>query len=346
MFENYLNDHSSVMVVAELSANHNGDINIALDSIIAAKNAGADAIKLQTYKAKTMTIDSQKKDFVINSGSIWDGNSYFKLYDQAHTPWEWHEKLFKAAEKEGLLCFSTPFDKSSVDFLMTLNNPIFKIASFEITDIDLIEYIASKNKPIILSTGIATQSEIEEALDIIRGVNENKIILLQCTSSYPTPPNEANLIMIKDFERKYDVIPGLSDHTLGIEAPIVAVSLGARLIEKHFILDKSLGGPDATFSLDPKEFKKMVSGIRTAQKMLGKVDYSLSDLKMKSRNFARSLYIVKDVKKNELVTSENIRSIRPGFGLHPKHLKEVLGKRFKNNYKAGDRLSFSKLILK
>lgn len=343
MNDDFFNDNFSVMIVAELSANHNGDINIALDSIKAAKKAGADAIKLQTYKAITMTINSAKKDFIINSGSIWDGNSYFKLYDQAHTPWEWHYKLFDAAEKEGLLCFSTPFDKSSVDFLESLNNPIYKIASFEITDTDLIEHIALKNKPIILSTGIATKDEIEDALKIIRGVNKNNIILLQCTSSYPTPPEEANLLMIKDFKRKYNVVPGLSDHTLGTEAAIVAVSLGARLIEKHFIIDKSLGGPDASFSLDPKEFKNMVKGVRTAQKMLGKIDYSLSELKKKARNFSRSLYIVKDVKKNELVSEKNVRSIRPGFGLHPKYLKKVLGKRFKNNFEAGERLSFSKI---
>ena len=225
----------------------------------------------------------------------------------------------------------------------SLNNPIYKIASFEITDTDLIKYIAIKNKPVILSTGIATKDEIEDALRIIRGVNKNNIILLQCTSSYPTPPEEANLLMIKDFKRKYNVIPGLSDHTLGTEAAIVAVGLGARLIEKHFIIDKSLGGPDASFSLDPKEFKNMVKGVRTAQKMLGKIDYSLSELKKKSRDFSRSLYIVKDVKKNELVSEKNVRSIRPGFGLHPKYLKKVLGKRFKNDFEAGERLSFSKI---
>ena len=224
-----------VFIVAELSANHGGDIKIAIETIKAAKRAGADGIKLQTYKPSTMTINSGKNDFIVKGDSIWDGRSFYDLYEEAHTPWEWHEELFKVAKNEGLVCFSTPFDKTAVDFLENLGNPIYKIASFEITDIPLIDYIASKGKPIIISTGIAKKSDIKLALKTIRRKNSNEIVLLKCTSSYPAPLSEVNLLTLTDYTKSFNVIPGLSDHTLGITAPIVAAALGARVIEKHFI---------------------------------------------------------------------------------------------------------------
>ena len=332
-----------VFIVAELSANHGGDIKIAIETIKAAKRAGADGIKLQTYKPSTMTINSGKIDFIVKGDSIWDGRSFYDLYEEAHTPWEWHEELFKVAKNEGLVCFSTPFDKTAVDFLENLGNPIYKIASFEITDIPLIDYIASKGKPIIISTGIAKKSDIKLALKTIRRKNSNEIVLLKCTSSYPAPINEANLIMISDLKKRYGVVTGLSDHTLGITAPIVAVNLGAKIIEKHFILDKSVGGPDASFSLDKNGFSEMVKSIREAEVCVGEINYELTSKQKKGRNFSRSLYITKNVKKGELITNENVRSIRPGYGLHPKYLQDILGCTFNNNYLRGTRMSLDKL---
>ncbi|MFL2597115.1 MAG: pseudaminic acid synthase [Flavobacteriaceae bacterium] len=333
-----------VFIIAELSANHNGSLATAIETIHAAKHAGADAIKLQTYTPDTLTIDSNKKDFIINSGSIWDGQKYYDLYKKAYTPWEWHKALFKEAKNEGLVCFSTPFDHTAVDFLEELENPIYKIASFEITDIPLIRYVASKGKPIIISTGIATNQDIELAIKSCKDEGNEQIALLKCTSSYPAPITEANLMMISDLEKRYDVITGLSDHTLGITAPVVAVSQGAKIIEKHFIIDKSIGGPDASFSLDKKEFSQMVIAVREAQLAIGKVDYSLTEKQIQGRKFSRSLYISKNVKKGELVTLENIKSIRPGFGLHPKYFNQILGKEFKAEYTIGTRMSLDKII--
>ena len=332
--------NSPVFIIAELSANHNGSLKIARKTIEAAKKSGANAIKLQTYTADTITIDSQKKDFVINSKSIWDGKKFYDLYESAYTPWEWHKELFDLAKELGLICFSSPFDKSAVDFLEKLDNPIYKIASFEITDIPLIDYIASKDKPIILSTGIAEKSDIELAIKTIRNRNSNEIVLLKCTSSYPAPLDEANLLTLTDYSKKFGVIPGISDHTLGTTAPVVATVLGAKVIEKHFILDKSIGGPDSTFSLDQNEFSEMVKSVREAEKSLGKINYNLTEKQKKGRDFSRSLYIVKDVKKGEIITNENVKSIRPGFGMHPKNLKKIIGKKFNNDYSVGTRMSF------
>ena len=328
-----------VFVIAELSANHNGSLDVAIETIRAAKRSGADAIKLQTYTADTLTLDCKREDFIINSGSIWDGQKYYSLYQEAHTPWEWHKGLFEVAKEEGLICFSTPFDPSAVDLLEELNNPIYKIASFEITDIPLIRYVASKGKPMILSTGIATTDDIELALKTCKEAGNDQITLLKCTSSYPAPMREANLVMIRDLAERYGVATGLSDHTLGITAPVVAVTQGAKVIEKHFILDKSIGGPDASFSLDEKEFTQMVKAVREAELAIGNVDYSLTEKQMQGRNFSRSLYVVANVKKGDFVNNDNVRSIRPGYGLHPKHLKTVLGKRFKRDIAAGERLS-------
>ena len=328
-----------VFIVAELSANHGGDIKIAIDSIKAAKKSGADAIKLQTYTPNTMTIDSKKTDFIVNGGTIWDGQTYFDLYQKAHTPWEWHLELFKVAREEGLVCFSTPFDKKAVDLLEDLNNPIYKIASFEINDIPLIKYVASKGKPIILSSGVATIEDIKLALETIRAEGNNQIALLKCTSSYPAPVNEANLSMITDFKKKFKVVAGLSDHTISNTSAIIATSLGAKIIEKHFILDKSIGGPDSSFSLDVKEFSNMVKAVRETESAVGEINYELTKKQKSGKTFSRSLYVVKNSDKGETITEENLRSIRPGFGGHPKYLNKLIGKQFKNNFQRGDRFT-------
>ena len=327
---------NKTFIIAELSANHGHKIEIAIQTIRAAKRAGADAIKLQTYTADTMTIDCNNKHFkeVLN-GSIWEGQSLYELYKEAFTPWEWHEELFRVAKEEGLICFSTPFDKTAVDFLEQFNPPIYKIASFEIQDIPLIEYVASKGRPVIMSTGIAELEDIELAVKTCRDAGNNNIILLKCTSSYPAPIEEANLATIPNFKERFGLEVGLSDHTLGIVAPVVAVSLGARVIEKHFILDKSIGGPDASFSLDEKEFAVMVTAVRQAEKAVGKVTYELTEKVKASRKFSRSLFVVKDIKAGEAFTEENVRSIRPGYGLHPKFLKEVIGKKAKEDLEKG-----------
>ena len=324
-------------IIAELSANHNGSLETAIETIKAAKRAGADAVKLQTYTPDTITIDCDKEDFIIK-GTIWSGEKLYNLYKKAFTPWEWHPKLYETAKDQGLICFSSPFDKSAVDFLETLGNPIYKIASFEITDIPLIEYISKKNKPIILSTGIANEKDITLALKTIRKHNKHKLALLKCTSSYPAPVDEANLLSLTDFESKFNVIPGLSDHTLGSIAPILSIALGAKIIEKHFILDKSIGGPDSSFSMSEKEFTKMVESVRLAERLLGEKTYNLTQKQKEGRDHSRSLYVVKDVIKGDIITEDNIKSIRPGFGLHPKYMEEILGKKFKSNLDKGTRL--------
>tara|TARA_Y100001958_G_scaffold159984_1_gene164887 strand:+ start:6170 stop:7195 length:1026 start_codon:yes stop_codon:yes gene_type:complete len=332
-----LNKSDSVFIIAELSANHNGSLDIALETIRAAKRAGADCIKLQTYTPDTMTINCDKDDFIIKD-TIWDGNKLYDLYNNAYTPWEWHEALFNEAHKNELICFSSPFDKTAVDFLERLNVPAYKIASFEITDIPLIEYVASKGKPVIISTGIAEISDIELAIDACKRMDNNNIALLKCTSSYPAPIDEANILMIKDFKEKFGLVSGLSDHTIGSTVPVVATCFGAKIIEKHFILNHKIGGPDASFSMDEMEFKQMVKAVREAEKAIGKVDYKLTKKQIKGKEFSRSLYVVKDIKRGDLFSEENIKSIRPGFGSHPKYLKQILGTRSKNEYKFGDRL--------
>ncbi|SHH83297.1 pseudaminic acid synthase [Clostridium grantii] len=329
------NTLNKVFIIAELSANHGHDINIAKETIKAAKEVGADAIKLQTYTADTITINCDNEYFKIKSGTIWDGRTLYDLYKEAYTPWEWQEELIKYAESIGLICFSSPFDKTAVDFLEELNVPAYKVASFEITDIPLIEYIASKGKPVIISTGIATLSEIEEAVNACRKMGNNQIVLLKCTSAYPAKIEDANLRTIQNLKDTFNVEVGLSDHTLGSTASIVAVALGAKIIEKHFILDKNIGGPDASFSLDKKEFKQLVESVRDAEKSMGKVSYDLTEKVIKSREFSRSLFVIKDTKAGELLTEQNIRSIRPGYGLKPKHLKSIIGKRTKKDVLRG-----------
>ena len=332
-----INLNNPALIIAELSANHNGSLKIAKETIKAAKRAGADAIKLQTYTADTLTMFSNKEDFFIN-GTIWEGKNLYQLYKEAYTPWEWHEELFDLAKKEGLICFSSPFDKTAVDFLENLNVPAYKVASFEITDIPLIKYIASKGKPIIFSTGISELNDIDLAISTCKKEGNNNIALLKCTSSYPAPISEANLCMIKDLRERYDLITGLSDHTIGSTVPIMSIAFGAKIIEKHFIIDRSIGGPDSSFSMNENEFSLMVKNIRDAEKSIGVVDYKLTTKQLQGRNFSRSLYIVKDVKKGDVLSESNIRSIRPGFGLHPKYYFEILGKTFKRALEPGDRL--------
>ena len=334
-----MNQSNKTFVIAELSANHGGEIEIAIETIRAAKRAGADAIKLQTYTADTITIDSKKDYFKINQGTHWDGKYLYDLYKEASLPWEWHSKIFEVAKQEGLVCFSSPFDNSAVDLLEELNTPIYKIASFEITDIPLIEYAASKGKPMIISTGIAEIADIELAIEACKKVGNNDITILKCTSAYPADPKDANLLTIPDIKSRFRVKVGLSDHTMGIECPVVATVLGATVIEKHFILDKAIGGPDAHFSLDEKEFTEMVAAVRKAEQMIGSVDYEMTDKKKKSRQFSRSLFVVKDVKADEVITKENVRSIRPGFGMHPKFFPEIIGTHFKQDIVKGTPLS-------
>lgn len=326
--------NSPVFIIAELSANHNGSLETALETVRAAKRAGADCIKLQTYTADTITLDSDKEDFVIK-GTIWDCKKLHSLYQEAYTPWEWHEAIYKAAKQEGLVCFSSPFDKTAVDLLESLDSPAYKIASFEITDIPLIEYVASKGKPVIISTGIAENEDIELALDACRRMGNHDIALLKCTSSYPAPIEEANMVMVKDLAERYNVISGLSDHTMGSTVPVVATVFGAKIIEKHFILDRAIGGPDASFSMNEEEFTQMVKSVREAEKASGVVDYHLTEKQAKGRDFSRSLYIAQDIKAGELFTEKNIRSVRPGFGLHPKYLKDILGKPAAQNLEKG-----------
>lgn len=337
---NFDTEKPGTYIIAELSANHGGRIEVAKESIAAAQEAGADAVKLQTYTADTLTLDCRKEDFVIRGGTLWDGKTLYELYKEAYTPWEWHEELFAYANKIGIDIFSSPFDKSAVDFLERFDPPAYKIASFEITDYGLIRHAASKGRPMIISTGIATLQEIQDAVDICREEGNNDIVLLKCTSAYPAPLEEANLRTIPNLAETFGVVAGFSDHTLGITAPVAAVALGARVIEKHFILDRELGGPDADFSLDREEFAQMAQAVRDTEKLLGKVDYSMTAKRRESRRFSRSLYVAEAVKKGELFTEKNIRSVRPGFGLHPKHLSRILGKRAARDLEKGTALSW------
>ena len=337
-----IENHDGVFIIAEISANHNGSLNVALDTIKAAKTAGADAVKIQTYTPDSMTLNSNNDDFILE-GTVWQGERLYDLYSRAQTPYSWHKDIFDYANSLGLMCFSSPFDIEAVDFLENLGCPVYKIASFEITDIPLIKYAASKGKPMIISTGIATDIDIEMAIEACKSVGNNKITLLKCTSSYPAPIDESNLVMINDFKSKFEVSVGLSDHTLGITLPIVATVMGAKMIEKHLILDKSIGGPDASFSLDFNEFSKMVNSVREAEKSIGKVSYKLTEKQEKGRRYSRSIYISKNIRKGELLSNENIKIVRPGMSLHPKYYQEIIGKPLKHNKKFGERLSLDEI---
>jgi pseudaminic acid synthase len=332
-----------VFIIAELSANHLQKFDNAIKLIKAAKEAGADAIKLQTYTPDTITIDCDNEYFQIKQGTLWNGQALYELYKKAYTPWEWQPKLKKIAEEEGLIFFSSVFDKTAVDFLEGINVPAYKIASFEMTDIPLIEYVASKGKPIIISTGIATLSDIEEAVNACKRMGNEQIALLKCVSAYPTPLEDVNLRTIPNLADTFKKVVGLSDHTLGISIPIASVALGACIIEKHLTLDRKLGGPDAAFSLEPAEFKAMVKSVREVGKALGEVSYELTEKMKKSRELSRSLFVVKDIKAGETFTEENIRSIRPGYGLHTCFLKNVIGQKATRNIERGTPLDW-KLI--
>lgn len=331
-----------VFIIAELSANHNGSIETAIETIRAAKRSGADAIKLQTYTADTITLKCEKDDFKIK-GTLWDGRYLHDLYQEAYTPWEWHQTLFDVAKQEGLLCFSSPFDRSAVDFLENIDCPAYKIASFEITDIPLIEYVASKGKPVIISTGIANLEDIQLAVDTCKKAGNNEIALLKCTSSYPAPINEANMTMVKCLAEDFNVISGLSDHTMGSTVPIVSVCFGAKIIEKHFILDRSIGGPDAEFSMNEIEFTEMVKAVREAESAIGIESYHLTEKQEAGKVFSRSLYICKDIAEGEILTEAHVKSVRPGMGLHPKYYNEILGKKTKRNLTIGDRIKLEDL---
>lgn len=333
---------NKTFIIAELSANHNHNLKTAIESIKAAAEIGVDAVKIQTYTADTLTLNCHKDDFILKGG-LWDGYCYYDLYKEAYTPWEWHEELFRVAREEGVTIFSTPFDNTAVDLLESLGNPIYKIASFEIMDTELIRYAASKGKPMIMSTGIASEQEIEEAIAACHAVGNYDVTLLKCTSEYPAKIEDANLSMIPAMRDRFGVKVGLSDHSMGSLVPVVAVALGATVVEKHFIIDRAFGGPDSGFSMDKEEFAQMVKDIRNAESSLGKVSFDLTDKQMKSRQSGRSLYVSKDIKKGEEITRDNIRCVRPGFGLHPRYFNDVLRKHALHDLKFGDRLRLEDL---
>ncbi|MDD4628920.1 MAG: pseudaminic acid synthase [Candidatus Peribacteraceae bacterium] len=326
-------------IVAEMSANHGQSYEKAVEIIHAMKEAGADAVKLQTYTADTMTIDSPGPEFRIGKGTMWEGKTLHELYGEAFTPWEWQPKLKKVAEGLGMDLFSTPFDATSVDFLKKMDVPAYKIASFELTDLPLLALTAATGKPVILSTGMADLAEIEEAVRTIRNAGNTELILLKCTSAYPSPPEEMNLRTIPDMAERFGLPVGLSDHSLAPEVPVTAVALGACMIEKHFCLSRKEPGPDTAFSLEPQEFRRMVDAIRTTERALGKVSYERTPEERKSVIFRRSLFAVKDIAKGETLTKENVRSIRPGNGLPPKELPKILGKRAKKDIGQGTPLA-------
>ena len=327
--------NQQTFIIAELSANHMNDFDIAVKTIEAMKKAGADAIKFQTYTPDTITLDCDNEYFQIKQGTIWDGQVLYDLYEDAFMPWDWQPKLKKIAEDLGLIVFSSPFDKTSVDFLEEMDVPAYKIASYEITDIPLIEYVASKGKPIIISTGIASLEDIEFAIKTCLDAGNDQIAILKCTSSYPSPFDEINLNVIPALEEKFNVVVGLSDHTMGSEVAIAGVALGAKIVEKHFILDRNMDGPDSEFSMEPQEFKQMVDSIRNVEKALGNDNFELTEKMIINQDFSRSLFVVKDMKMGDVITEDNVRSIRPGFGLHPKYFAEILGKKVNTDLKRG-----------
>ncbi len=335
-----ISETSPTFIVAEISANHNQDYHRAVEIIHAARDAGADAVKLQTYTADTITIDCDDECFQINEGTIWDGTTLYKLYQEAYTPWEWQPKLMEEANRLGLECFSSPFDFTSVDFLEKIKVPAYKIASYEINDIPLIRKIAKLHKPMIFATGIAYPDDIERALSVCREEGNEDIILLKCVSSYPTPYEAVNLRMIPTLAKTYDCLVGISDHTMGSIVSAGAIPLGAKMVEKHMTLRRTDGGPDSAFSMEPEEFAKMVKEIRILEKALGSSEYVLTDTQKSEHEGSRSLFVVQDIQAGEVLTPENIRSIRPGNGLHTMYYEEVLGKKAKHFLKKGTPLAW------
>jgi pseudaminic acid synthase len=331
-------------IIAELSANHNQDFAQAVRIIEAAKNAGANAVKLQTYTADTITIACDREEFRIGGGTLWDGRNLHDLYGEAYTPWEWQPRLKKVAEDLGMDLFSSAFDATAVDFLEEMGVPAHKVASCELVDLPLIECMARTGKPLIMSTGMATLEEIDEALKAARSAGATQIALLKCTSAYPAPAEEMNLRTIPEMARRFGVPVGLSDHTMGIAAPVAAVTLGACILEKHLTFSRATPGPDSAFSLEPQEFKAMVDAVRTAEKALGEVHFGLSSKEEASRAFRRSLFVVEDVKRGEIFTAANVRSIRPGHGLHTRHMSEVLGKQAARDIDRGTPLCWDLVV--
>jgi len=331
-----------IYVIAEISANHNGDLGQALEIMQAAADAGASAVKLQTYTAQTMTLDSSAHDFMI-TGGLWDGYSLWDLYEKAHTPWDWHEALFAKGKELGVTVFSTPFDATAVDFLEDLNAPAYKVASFEVTDLPLVRRIAKTGKPMIISTGMADFSEITDVIETARKFGNGELIMLHCISGYPTPPEDANLQTLAHLRDTFGVVVGLSDHSLGTEVSVAAVALGACVIEKHVTLHRKDGGFDSSFSLEPQELTSLVRQCRSVYSALGSVNYDRKPSEVANLKFRRSLYVVEDVAAGEPLTEKNVRSIRPGYGLAPKHLDEILGQRIKNDLKCGTPLDWSML---
>lgn len=332
-----------VYMIAELSANHNQDFEQAVKLIEAAKEAGADAVKLQTYTPDTITVNARNEYFQIQ-GTIWEGRNLYDLYGEAYTPWEWQPKLKEIANALGMDLFSSPFDASAVDFLEAMHVPAYKIASFENIDLPLLKCVARTGKPVIMSTGMATLAEIDEAMRTLRQAGASQITLLKCTSAYPALPDEINLRVIPHLSEAFGVPVGLSDHTLGVSIPIAAVSLGACLIEKHFTLSRSVPGPDSAFSLEPHEFKAMVEAIRVTEQALGQVHYGPMPSEMKSLAFRRSLFVVRDIKAGDTFSTENVRSIRPGHGLHTRYLDEILGKRANQDIAMGTPLNWEVVV--
>ena len=340
--KNAIGGDNPVYVIAELSANHCGSLDHAIATIRAMKDAGADAVKLQTYTADTLTLKCDREEFRVGKGTLWEGRTLYDLYEEAHTPWEWHAELFGLANELGMDCFSTPFDTTAVDFLETLNPPCYKIASFELVDLPLIEYVASKGRPIIMSTGMGSLSEISEAVDVVRAAGV-PLALLKCTSAYPSPPESMNLRTIPHLAKAFKVPVGLSDHTLGIAVPVAAATLGASIIEKHFTLSRNDPGPDSAFSLEPHEFKAMVDAIRIAEKALGGVNYTSTASELASKVFRRSLVISEDVKKGDILSQTNIRSVRPGYGLPPKFINIIIGRKAAMDLPKGTPVTWSVL---
>ncbi len=335
-----IGDNQPVYIIAEMSANHNQDFEQAVKIIHAAKEAGADAIKIQTYTADTITIDCANEYFQIGKGTIWKGQILYNLYKEAYTPWKWQPALKEIANSIDLDFFSSPFDHTAVDFLEKMDVPAYKIASPELVDIPLIQYIASTGKPMIISTGMATLPEIDEAVSAARKAGAKQIVLLKCTSAYPALPEEMNLRTIPHLAQTFQLPVGLSDHTLCLAVPVTAVALGACIVEKHFTLSRSNSGPDSSFSLEPHEFKQMVQAIRTTQKALGTVSYTFTKHEAASRVFRRSIFAVKDIKKDERFTTKNIRSIRPANGLKPKYIDEIVGRKARTGIKKGTPLNW------
>ena len=333
-----ISENSPTYIVAEMSANHNMDFNRAKEIIKAAKESGADAIKIQTYTPDTITIDSDMPAF--RASDIWNAKTLYELYKKAYTPWEWQKALKEYATSLGLDFFSSPFDLSAVDFLEELNVPAYKIASFEITDIPFLKYVASKGKPVIISTGIAQLKDIQEALDACKEVGNDQVILLKCTSAYPTPVEDINLKTMVNMKETFDVLTGLSDHTMGSAVSVGAVALGAKVIEKHMTLRREDGGADSKFSMEPEEFKEMIDNIRMIEKALGNVTYNLSEKQKRSREHSRSLFVIKDIKKGEKFTNDNIKSIRPGNGISTRYIEDILGKKAEVDIKRGTPLKW------